>query len=109
MTTANEADHTKRNNTANSEWPEGSASDRLGRQAREVTQDLREMGEIAKEVAQEKFEQVRSNASQCCEQGRDKLQQVEHTIEQYIRDRPLKSILIAAGIGLLFGRFWMRR
>lgn len=88
---------------------ERSASDRLGRQAKEVTQDLQEMGEIAKDAAQEKLEQLRDNASEYCEQGRDKVQQVERGIEQYIRQRPLKSILIAAGVGLFFGRFWMRR
>jgi hypothetical protein len=32
-----------------------------------------------------------------------------NTFEQYVRERPVKSVLIAAGIGLLFLRFWMRR
>ena len=85
---------------------EHSASDRLGKQAREVTQDLRQMGEIARDAAQEKLEQLRDKAS---EYGRDKVQHVERSIEQYIQERPLKSVLIAASIGLLFGRFWMRR
>lgn len=88
---------------------EKSASDRLGKQVREVTQDLQEIGEIAKDAAREKLEQLRDNASEYCEQGRDKVQKVERTLQQYIQDRPVKSILIAAGIGWFFGRFWTRR
>ena len=42
-------------------------------------------------------------------QGREKVRQVEQSIEQYIREQPLKSMLIAAGVGLVLGRFWMRR
>jgi ElaB/YqjD/DUF883 family membrane-anchored ribosome-binding protein len=67
------------------------------------------MGEIAKDAAQEKLGQLRENASEYCEQGQDKMQQVERSFEQCIRDRPLKSVLIATGVGLLLGRFWMRR
>ena len=41
--------------------------------------------------------------------GRDKVQQVERSFAQYVREQPLKSILIAAGVGLVLGRFWLRR
>jgi ElaB/YqjD/DUF883 family membrane-anchored ribosome-binding protein len=37
------------------------------------------------------------------------VQQTEHIIEEYIREQPLKSVLIAAGLGLVLGRFWLRR
>ena len=86
MATVNGDVHTKRNAAPNRARSERSASDRLGRKAREVTKDLQEMGEIAKDAVQEKF-----------------------GFEQYIRERPLKSILIAAGVGMLLGRFWRRR
>ena len=67
------------------------------------------MGDIAKDVAQEKLGQLRETASDYYEEGQDTVQQVERSVEQYIRERPLRCILIAAGIGLFFGRFWMRR
>ena len=67
------------------------------------------MGSIARDVAQEKLEQLRESATEYRDQGRDKIQEVERTIEDYIRERPIKTILIAAGVGLLLGRFWMRR
>jgi ElaB/YqjD/DUF883 family membrane-anchored ribosome-binding protein len=83
--------------------------DRLGAQANEVSKDLKEMGEIVRDAAQEKLGQVRENATEYYEQGRDNVHGVLCNFEQYVRARPVKSVLIAAGIGLLFGRFWMRR
>lgn len=84
-------------------------SDRLGAQAKEVSNDLKEMGGIVRDAAQETLGQVRDNATEYYRQGRDKVHGVASTFEQYVRERPVKSVLIAAGIGLLFGRFWMRR
>ena len=84
-------------------------SDRLGAQAKEVSNDLKEMGDIVMDAAEEKLGQVRENAAEYYQQGRDKVHGALCSVEQYVRDRPVKSVLIAAGIGLLFGRFWMRR
>ena len=47
-------------------------SDRLGAQANEVSNDLKEMGGIVRDAAQEKLEQVRENATEYYEQRRDK-------------------------------------
>ena len=84
-------------------------SDRLGAQANELSEDLKEMGGIVRDAAQEKLGQVRENATEYYEQGRDNVHGVLCNFEQYVRERPVKSVLIAAGVGLLFGRFWMRR
>ena len=84
-------------------------SDRLGKQAVEVTKDLQEMGGIVRDAAQEKLGQVRENASEYYEQGRDKVHDVVCTFEQFVRQQPFKSVLIAAGVGWLLGRFGRRR
>ena len=84
-------------------------TDRLAKQAMQLSKDLRELGTAAKDVAQEKVGQLRDDASERIEQGKDKVHDIVPTVEQYVRERPLKSLLIAAGVGLLFGRFWMRR
>jgi ElaB/YqjD/DUF883 family membrane-anchored ribosome-binding protein len=84
-------------------------SDRLGAQSNELSEDLKEMGATVKDAAQEKLRNVRENATEYYEQGRDNAHGVLCDFEQYVRARPLKSVLIAAGVGLLFGRFWMRR
>ena len=84
-------------------------SDRIGAQANELSEDLKEMGATVKDAAQEKLRDARQHATEYYEQGRDNAHGVLCNFEQYVRDRPVKSILIAAGIGVLFGRFWMRR
>jgi ElaB/YqjD/DUF883 family membrane-anchored ribosome-binding protein len=84
-------------------------SSRLEAQAKEVSKDLKEMGGIVRDAAQEKLARVRENATDFYEQGRDKIHGAGSAFEQYIRERPVKSVLIAAGIGVLFGGFWMRR
>jgi len=83
--------------------------DRLGAQASAVSNDLKEMGGIVRDAAQEKLEQVRENANEYYQQRRVQVKSTLCTFEQYVRERPVKSVLVAAGIGLLFGRFWMRR
>jgi ElaB/YqjD/DUF883 family membrane-anchored ribosome-binding protein len=78
-------------------------------QAKTVTRDLQKLGRTVRETAQEKVEQLRAGAADSAREGRDKVQQVERGFAQYVREQPLKSILIAAGVGLVLGRFWMRR
>ncbi len=85
------------------------AADRLRSQAQKLTTDLQEIENIAGDVVQENLGQMRDNASEYVERGRDEVRKAEHTIEALIRDRPLKSILIAAGVGWFVGRFWQRR
>lgn len=85
-----------------------SAADRLRSQAQKLTIDLQDMGNIAGDAVQENFGQMRENASEYVERGRDEVQKAEHTIEALIRDRPFKSILVAAGVGWFLGRFWQR-
>jgi len=84
-------------------------SDRLGKQAKEVTEDLRAMSETVRDAAQEKLGQVGERASEYCEQGRDKVHGIACACEQYLRARPLTSVLVAAGVGWLLGRSWKRR
>ena len=109
MDTINEPVAMKRNGKPARPPSERRANGRFGRKPRTVTQDLQELGGMAREMAQEKVEQLRASASEYCEEGRDKVQQVERSFEQFIRQQPLKSILISAGVGMLLGGLWMRR
>ncbi len=43
------------------------------------------------------------------EPGRHRSQQVQRGVVQYVRRRPVTVSLIAAGIGLALGSFWIRR
>ena len=84
-------------------------SERLGKQATAMKKDLEEMSETARAAAQEKLARVSEKASEVCADGRDKVHGLACACEQYISQRPLRSVLTAAGIAWLLGRFWKRR
>ena len=84
-------------------------TDQLGKQANEVTEDLRKMGRTVSDAAQAKFEQVSEKAAEYGAQAQDKVHGIACQCEQFVRERPLQSVLMAAGIGWLLGRFWKNR
>ena len=84
-------------------------SDQLGKQAKEVTEDLQKMGRTVRDAAQAKLGQTSAQAAEYCDQMQDKLHGVACACEQFVRERPLRSVLMAAGIGWLLGRFWKGR
>ncbi len=83
-------------------------SDEVGKTAQEVTEDLQQMGRNVRDAAQERLGQAVEKATEYGEQARDKVHGVACACEQFVRERPLRSVLIAAGIGWLLGRFWKR-
>jgi ElaB/YqjD/DUF883 family membrane-anchored ribosome-binding protein len=109
MTTVNEPERANRGAATGRSPTRQPATDRLCEQAREVTQELQQMGSTAGDAVRENLGKLQDEASECYEQGRDQAYKAEQTFEQYIKDHPLKSILIAAGVGMFLGRFWIRR
>jgi ElaB/YqjD/DUF883 family membrane-anchored ribosome-binding protein len=85
------------------------ASDRLGKQATKVKKDLEQMSGTAKDIAEDQLEYVGEMASEYYEQGLEKVHGVACACEQFIRERPVRSVLMAAGIGWLLGQVWKRR
>jgi len=84
-------------------------SKRLDKQATKVKHDLHEMDGTVRDAAQQKINQMGETASEYFEQGRHKVYGIACASEQFIRERPLTSIVMAAGVGWLLGRFWKRR
>ena len=84
-------------------------SEQLGQQAKEVTEDLQRMGGTVRDAAQEKIEQVGEKASAFCAERQEKAHGAACVCEQFIRQRPLRSVLIAVGVGWLLGRLWKYR
>ena len=76
------------------------AQDR-GIQGRGTTQ------EVSAQVT-ETARQVGEAASQAYEQGRQQLAGWEQSFEENIRAKPLQSVLLATGIGLLLGLLWRK-
>ena len=64
----------------------------------QVKRDLQELGSTAKIVAQEKWEEIRHGAVE-----------IEKGVEEGIRQHPIRSVAIAAGVGLVVGLLLRRR
>ncbi|MFQ5670939.1 MAG: YqjD family protein [Acidobacteriota bacterium] len=102
---------TKTSKPPTSEADDGSrtAASRLRDHTKAVGDDLRTLGHLAKDAAQEKLEEARQAASGYYDEGVEKATDLEGQLVKYVRDKPLKSVLIAAGAGILVGILWGRR
>jgi ElaB/YqjD/DUF883 family membrane-anchored ribosome-binding protein len=72
--------------------------DQVREHAREVGGQVKELGHEAMDVASAYYEQ-----------GREQLREWEETLGTQLREKPIQSLLIAGGVGLLLGLLWRRR
>lgn len=79
------------------------STDELRQHAKAVREDLGQLGRAATNVAHEKLGEAKRYADENLEQGKQKASEIEDQLEEYIRNKPLKSVLIAAGAGALIG------
>jgi ElaB/YqjD/DUF883 family membrane-anchored ribosome-binding protein len=95
----------------NEEKPEetGSATEHIKEHAAGIGREVRNLGGELGGMAREKFQDFRDQAQDYYQRGRQKASELEGSFENYIQEQPIKSILIAAGVGLLVGMFWRRR
>jgi ElaB/YqjD/DUF883 family membrane-anchored ribosome-binding protein len=85
------------------------ATSQLRDQTETVREDIRKLGRIARDAAHEKLDEARHTASDYVEQGREKAEQLEDQLVEYVREKPVKSMLIAAGLGIFVGILWAKR
>ena len=83
-------------------------SERIGEQAKEVTEDVEKMAGTVRDAAQETLGQAGETASECCAQARERAHGIGCQCEQFLRHKPLTCVVLAAGVGWLFGRFGRR-
>jgi ElaB/YqjD/DUF883 family membrane-anchored ribosome-binding protein len=76
--------------------------------AAQVGQNLRELGGQVREQASQQYDQLRQQASDYYEQGRQRAMEYEQSLEQYVQEKPIQALLIAAGVGMLLGILWKR-
>ena len=76
--------------------------------AAEAGQAIRDKATEVRDAAQEQFQNLRETATEYYDQGREKAMEWEQGIEDYVREQPIKSLLIAAGVGMLLGIVWRR-
>ena len=66
------------------------------------------MGTQARDVATERYNQLRDQAQNYYEQGRQRATDLEHSLESYVQEKPIQAVMIAAGVGVLLGLLWKR-
>jgi len=76
--------------------------------AAEVKDNLRDIGTQVRDQATQQYEQMRDQASEYYEEGRRRAMEMEQSLEQYVQEKPIQSLLIAAGVGMLLGMIWKR-
>ena len=88
---------------------DGGAMDELVRATRELKDNLSRLFGASRGVASEKLHQVRDKGSDWLGRGRDRAHQVADGTSEYVREEPMKALLVAAGAGLLLGWLISRR
>ncbi len=74
-----------------------------------LREDVQKLGKISKEVAYETLDHLRENAAGYYKEGLDKAKSMEHNLEEQIQKHPLRSVLIAAGVGCFLGILMKKR
>jgi len=70
-----------------------------------------QVGDKAQEVSAQVSDtarQVSETASAYYEQGREQIEQVGQYLEDHIRQKPLQSMVMAAGIGMIIAFLWKK-
>lgn len=75
----------------------------------ELKQNLQEIGSLAWKIVREKLQQLRQSETQHDSSGRESAERVDDGLTSRIRQKPLQSMLVAAGLGLVVGILWRRR
>jgi ElaB/YqjD/DUF883 family membrane-anchored ribosome-binding protein len=65
-------------------------------------------GQIAENVAH-KLDEIAGSAHQLYDRGRERVGELRDSVDVYIKERPMRSVLIAAGVGLCLGLILARR
>src|SRR4051812_5772713 len=86
----------------------GNTTGQLKDTAQQVGQNIRDMGGQVRTAATEQYENLRNQATEYYEQGRERAQEWEQSLESYVQEKPIQSIMIAAGVGMLLGILWKR-
>ena len=80
----------------------------LKESAAQVGENLRNLGSQVRDQATQQYDQLRTQASEYYEQGRQRAMDMEQNLEQYVQEKPIQALLMAAGVGLLLGILWKR-
>jgi ElaB/YqjD/DUF883 family membrane-anchored ribosome-binding protein len=74
-----------------------------------IAEGLQTTTSAVKRLASESVGAVRDTANDFLDQGKAKVHEIGDTLETRVREEPMKSVLIAAGLGFVIGLFFWRR
>lgn len=83
-------------------------ADQLKEKAQQATEQVRQSAQQLRDSAQEQYDHLRQQAQEYYETGRQRAMEWESGVEDYVRQQPVKSLLIAAGVGVILGALWKR-
>jgi ElaB/YqjD/DUF883 family membrane-anchored ribosome-binding protein len=78
-------------------------------QTAKIGEDVREISAATKQLAADSVDAVQQTAGQLIDEGRSRALGAIENAQGKVKEKPVKSVLIAAAVGFLFGVFWRRR
>lgn len=75
----------------------------------ELGHDVKDLGMIGGELAADTAHMAEEHLSDYYKAGLKKAKSLEGNLETEIKKNPVRSLMIAAGVGLLLGAVWRRR
>ncbi len=79
------------------------------KKASDIGHDVKDLGMIGGKLASDTAHAAEERISEYYEEGMEKAKKLEGNLETEIRKNPIRSLMIAAGVGLLLGALWRRR
>ncbi|MBF0104400.1 MAG: hypothetical protein HQM16_03630 [Deltaproteobacteria bacterium] len=71
--------------------------------------DFQDLSKATSTLATDAANMVQEKASEYYDQGMNEVKRFEKGLESRIQNKPIQSLLIVAGIGLVLGALWNRR
>jgi ElaB/YqjD/DUF883 family membrane-anchored ribosome-binding protein len=103
------SDHT---NVGEASHANPSRTERLEDKTQEAAAEFRDRANQTREQVREHAEalsaQAKEVAAEYCRQGRAIAGEWQRVLEEQIREKPIQSLLVAGGIGVLVGLLWRR-
>ncbi len=79
------------------------------KKASELGHDVRGLGVLGGDLATDTAHMAGEHISEYYKEGIKKAKSLEGNLETEVRENPVRSLMIAAGAGLLLGALWHRR
>ena len=74
-----------------------------------IQKDVTELGRNVGRAAYDQVEQISDRTREYMERGREQAQEMTGSFQDQIRTQPIRSVLLAAGVGFLAGALGLHR